>query len=250
MRPPTLSLLAALALGCASEPSTTDPEPTTTAGNEEVAPSEAAATHGRHRHGHDRPGHHHDFSDVERFARIFDDPERDAWQKPDEVVALMELSAGQSVVDLGAGTGYFLSRLSAAVGAEGQVLALDVEPAMVEHMEARIEQEQLANTHARAVAPDDPGLEPASVDAILIVDTWHHIDARESYSAKLFQALRPGGHVYVVDFTREAPHGPPPEMRLTPLQVAEELSSAGFEIHTLEEELPHQYVVRATRPVE
>ncbi len=206
--------------------------------------------HGRHDHGHHGQGAHHDFSDVERFAEIFDDPERDSWQKPDEVVGLLGLQPGQTVADLGAGTGYFLSRLSAAVGPEGAVLALDVEPNMVAHMEARIEREGLANATARAVPTDAPGLEPNSVDVILIVDTWHHIGEREAYAAKLFTALRPGGSVYVVDFTMDSPQGPPAEMRLTTLQVAEELGAAGFEIHTLEETLPHQYVVQATRPTE
>jgi predicted methyltransferase len=254
-----LSFAMILLTACgSSEPAETD-EPTaeTDSGGEaeaddaeHAANAEGGPTHGRHQHGHHGQGHDHDFSDVERFAAIFDDPERDEWQKPDEVVALMALEPGQTVADLGAGTGYFLSRLSNAVGPEGRVLGLDVEPNMVAHMEERIAHESLANVEARVVPTDDPGLEPASVDAILIVDTWHHIGEREVYSEKLFAALKPGGAVFVVDFTREAPHGPPAEMRLSPLTVAEELSSAGFEIGTLEETLPHQYMVQATKPAE
>jgi len=248
-----LSFAMILLAACgSSEPAETD-EPTTetdSGGEAEAGAGEHEHTHGRHQHGHHGQGHDHDFSDVERFAAIFDDPERDEWQKPDEVVALLELEAGQAVADLGAGTGYFLSRLSAAVGPEGRVLALDVEPNMVAHMEERIAAEELANTEARVVPTDGPGLEPASVDAILIVDTWHHVGEREAYAEKLFAALKPGGAVFVVDFTRDAPHGPPAEMRLSPLQVAEELAPAGFEISTLEETLPHQYVVRATKPAE
>lgn len=237
-------------MACGSSEAEPEPEPAAaeTSGGEET--TEPQHTHGRHHHGHHGQGHDHDFSDVERFAAIFDDPERDSWQKPDEVVSLMALEPGQTVADIGAGTGYFLSRLSAAVGSEGRVIGLDVEPNMVAHMEQRIASESLANTEAAVVPTDDPGLEAASVDAILIVDTWHHIGERDDYSAKLFAALKPGGSVFVVDFTRDAPHGPPPEMRLSPLTVAEELASAGFEIQTLEETLPHQYMVRATRPAE
>ena len=248
-----LSLAMILLAACSSaEPAETD-EPTTETDSGGEAETETAhggerPTHGRHPHGHHGQGHDHDFSDVERFAAIFDDPERDEWQKPDQVVALMALEPGQTVADLGAGTGYFLSRLSAAVGPEGRVLGLDVEPNMVAHMQERIASESLTNVEARVVPIDGPGLEAASVDAILIVDTWHHIGEREDYSAKLFDALKPGGAVFVVDFTREAPHGPPAEMRLSPLVVAEELSSAGFEIRTLEETLPHQYMVRADKP--
>lgn len=244
MRRLTLSMILLAACGAPTDAPPSEDE--TTGG--ETAEAEPQHTHGRHEHGHHGQGHDHDFSDVERFAAIFDDPERDEWQKPDEVVALLALEAGQTVADLGAGTGYFLSRLSNAVGPEGQVLGLDVEPNMVAHMEERIAAEQLPNIEARVVPTDDPGLEPASADAILIVDTWHHIAERETYAAKLFAALKPGGSVFVVDFTADSPHGPPAAMRLTPLQVAEELAPAGFEILTLEESLPYQYVVRATKP--
>ena len=255
MRTRCFSLLLALTLACSggeTSESGSGGEPTSggeaTGGGEAENGHAPGGTHGRHHHGHHGQGHDHDFSDVERFARIFDDPERDSWQKPDHVVSLLDLAPGQTVVDLGAGTGYFLSRLSAAVGPEGRVLALDVEPNMVRHMEARIAEEELANAEARVVPTDDPQLETAGADAILIVDTWHHVAEREAYAAKLFAGLRPGGSVFIVDFTREAPHGPPAEMRLTAAEVSEELAAAGFEIATLDEELPHQYVVRATRP--
>ena len=193
---------------------------------------------------HGGGGHAHDFSDVERFAEIFDDPERNEWQHPAEVVALLGLAEGMTVVDLGAGTGYFVPHLATAVGTSGRVLALDVEPNMVAHMRERFEAAKLVNARAQIVQPDDPGIEPGSVDRILIVDTWHHITERERYSAFLRAALRPGGEIFVVDFTPESPHGPPPAMRLPAEKVAAELSSAGLEVEILEEVLPWQYVVR------
>src|SRR5690606_20382507 len=149
------------------------------------------ATHGGH--AHHGGGYQMDFSEVERFARHFDGPERAAWQKPDEVVRLLELSPGAIVADIGAGTGYFLAPLSRAVGPKGRVLALDVEPNMVEYMKRRTQREALANVEARTVAPDDPGLAANSVDRVLIVNTWHHIGNRTQYATKLAQALRPGG---------------------------------------------------------
>jgi SAM-dependent methyltransferase len=201
-------------------------------------------------HPHARAGHHtgghHDFSDVERFARMFDDPARDEWQRPADVVALLELEPGLRVVDLGAGTGYFLPHLAPAVPG-GEVLALDTEPAMVAHMERRIADAGITNVSARVVTPDDPGLEPVSVDRILIVDTWHHIGDRERYAARLREALRPGGFVLVVDFTPQSPYGPPPAMRLPAEQVVRELEVAGLSAHVVDEQLPYQYVVRAAR---
>lgn len=209
----------------------------------------AAAHPGHGGEGHHGPGMHHDFSDVARFAAMFDDPERDQWQRPGEVTSLLELSAGSVVADLGAGTGYFEPHLSRAVGDSGRVLALDVEPAMVAHMRERFSQAGLANAEVRVVDGDDPGLEPSTIDRVLIVDTWHHIDDRPVYAAKLARALRPGGFVLIVDFTQDAPHGPPPAMRLSPAEVVAELNEGGLVARALPDEtLPYQYVIRADLP--
>lgn len=202
---------------------------------------------GDHAHHHHGQGHNHDFSDVERFRAIFDDPARDAWQRPQEVVGHLALTQGAVVADVGAGTGYFLPHLSRGVGAEGRVLALDVEPAMVEHMQARIAEAELANAEARECPTDSPGLDPESVDRVLIVDTWHHISEREAYAARLAEALRPDGFVLVVDFTEDSPHGPPASMRLGAEEVAGELEAGGLTPEILEETLPYQYIVRASR---
>ena len=214
-------------------------------GSSQASSEEPGHSHTHPGHGH-HGGHHHSFADVERFERIFDDPARDEWQRPADVVAMLELSPGMTVADVGAGTGYFMPHLAEAVGPEGRVLALDTEPNMVEHMRSRAEEAGLGTVEARAVSPGDPGLEPGSVDRILIVDTWHHIAERPAYAARLAEALRPGGFVLVVDFTRDAPEGPPPEMRLSPETVVEELNAA-LDAELLEEELPRQYVVRARR---
>src|SRR5262245_6988034 len=113
-RPLALLLL----LGCAATPAASAEPPT----------AKPAASHDGHQHqhhGHGKAGYHMDFSEVEHFARQFDGPERDAWQKPAEVVRFLDLGAGQVVADIGAGTGYFLPLLSKTAGADGRVLALD-----------------------------------------------------------------------------------------------------------------------------
>jgi cyclopropane fatty-acyl-phospholipid synthase-like methyltransferase len=197
---------------------------------------------------HDHEKHHaHRFDDAEAWAKEFDDPSRDEWQKPDEVVRAMALSPGMVVADLGAGTGYFLGRLSRAVGPDGKVLALDVEASMVEHMKKRAAAEGLANVEARAVAPDDPNLAPASVDRILVVNTWHHLPERDRYAVKLAAALKAGGELWIVDFTKESPRGPPAEFRFPPQEVMGALSGASLEPSLVEESLPHQFIVKAVR---
>lgn len=199
-------------------------------------------------HGHDHSGHHeHSFADAEKWAEKFDDPARDSWQMPNEVVRLMGLQEGMTVADLGAGTGYFLPYLSAAVGDGGEVDALDVEPAMVAYMERRIEREKLSNVKPRVVPGDDPELEDGSMDRILIVDTWHHIAERRLYAEKLLAGLRPGGELWIVDWTKESPMGPPPEFRIPPDFVMKTLQEAGFQVELVEEPLPRQYVIKGRR---
>jgi ubiquinone/menaquinone biosynthesis C-methylase UbiE len=164
------------------------------------------------------------------------------------VVAALHLAPGSRVADLGAGTGYFLPHLSRAVGPTGKVLGLDIEPDMVRYMTERAAREGLANVEARQVALDDPGLPAGSVDRVLIVDTWHHIDGRAAYAARLRAALAPGGAVYVVDFKQDAHRGPPPELRIKPEQVAEELRRGGLAASITDVALPEQYVVVGRAP--
>ncbi|MEE2776880.1 MAG: methyltransferase [Acidobacteriota bacterium] len=192
---------------------------------------------------HGSRGMHHDFSDVERYSKMFDDPDRAAWQKPAELLAALGVEAGMTVADVGAGTGFFLSHLADAVRPDGHVLALDVEAKMVDFMRERITSEQLASVEARKIAPDDPGLEDGSVDRILIVNVWHHIDDRDRYAGVLRAALATGGSVAVVDYDAQSPHGPPKKHRLAPEVVKSELEAGGLSVEILEETLPYQYVV-------
>jgi len=210
-------------------------------------PDTHAHAHGGHHahagdHGH---GLHKDFSDVDAHARMFDSAERDAWQKPDEVVALLALTPGATVADIGAGTGYFEPYLARAVGEAGHVLALDAEPKMVAHMTERFAQSGIGNAAARVVSAGDPGLGAASVDRILIVNTWHHISERTAYATSLRAALRPGGVLAIVDFTAESDIGPPAEHRVSAAEVVAELAAGGFDAELASETLPKQYVVLA-----
>ena len=189
-----------------------------------------------HGEGAAHGGMQHSFEGAEKWAAVFDDPARDAWQKPDEVVALLAIEPGMTVADLGAGTGYFLARLSRAVGESGRVIATDLEPDMVRYMGERATREGLANVEVRQVAADDPGLDAGAVDRVLVVDVWHHISDRVAYARKLAAALRPGGRVVIVDFTMESPEGPPVEHRLEAATIVGELEAAGLAAAVLDED--------------
>ncbi len=211
------------------------------------ADGEHAADHhqeGAHGHAEGEPQPHgHRFDNPEDYAERWNSPERDEWQKPDEVMKLMGVGEGMTVVDIGAGTGYFVEQLAPVVDSSGKVLALDIEQSMVDYVNEQAEQQGVDNIEARKVAVDDPQLDDASVDRILTVNTWHHIPERVAYAEKLLDALKPGGKVVVVDYTMEADQGPPKKMRLEPSEVVDELEQAGFETEVAEESLPKQYVV-------
>ncbi len=247
-----LASILAMGVSCA-RPAVVEPDEAAMHDDHEGTESARAGGHhhhesGDHPHGdrHDGQGMHHGFDDPERWSKVFDNPERDAWQMPDAVVAAMQMKPGMTVADIGAGTGYFLSRLAQAVGPSGKVLALDVEPSLVEHMRERAAGAGLSNVEAKVVDPADPGLPPASVDRILIVNTWHHIADRSAYAAKLARALKPGGELHVVDFDVDSPRGPSADHKLAPDAVIEELRAGGFEARTISEPLPDQYVVVGT----
>ena len=104
------------------------------------------------------PTAHHGFGDVAHWAGIFESADRAKWQKPDEVVRALDLKPGQTVIDIGAGTGYFTRRFAKAVGPSGAVIGLDVEPGMVDYMKADAKKLGLQNYHARVVKADDPEL--------------------------------------------------------------------------------------------
>lgn len=175
---------------------------------------------------------------------MFDDPNRDEWQQPDRVVSALSITPGMTVADVGAGTGYFERRLAAAVGANGRVLAIDVEPDMIRYVKERAAREGTPNVEPRLATPADAALGTAAVDRVLIVDTWHHIPARDAYAKKLAAALKPGGFVLVVDFTQQTDRGPPKMHRIPPAQVAKELEAGGLHTSTVDAGLPDQFVIK------
>ena len=188
----------------------------------------------------------HRFEHADEWAKRFDDPSRDAWQQPDKVVAALGLAPTMTVADVGAGTGYFTVRLARAVP-QGQVIATDIEPDMVRYLGERATREGLTNIRTVLAGADDPKLPPASVDRILVVDVWHHVADRPRYAAGLANALRPGGKLFIVDFTQAATHGPPKEHRLAPEAIVADLRGAGLDAAVDPTQLPEQYIVAGTR---
>jgi cyclopropane fatty-acyl-phospholipid synthase-like methyltransferase len=181
----------------------------------------------------------HRFDDAEKWAARFEDPGRDAWQKPDEVIAALALKPDAVVADIGAATGYFPVRLARALP-EGRVYGVDIEPSMVEYLGHRAQREGLGNLQAVLAAADDPKL-PEPVDLVLVVNTYHHIEQRPAYFERLRAKLKPAGRLAIIDFRKGQPMGPPEAHRIDAAQVRAELESAGYALAAEHAFLPNQH---------
>ncbi len=191
---------------------------------------------------------HHPPTSTSAYIRALEDPARNAWQKPEEVVAKLGLKPGETVADIGAGSGYFTVRLARAVGPSGKVYAVDIDPGMLEYIRQRAKKDHLENIQTILAGAHDPKLAPASVDLIFICDTLHHISEREKYYPLLARALKPGGRLVDVDFHKRAlPLGPPVGMKISRKALIEEVKPAGFHLVKDYEFLPYQYFVIFTR---
>ncbi len=189
---------------------------------------------------------HMNHSDFETLIKRFENPEREKWQKPDVIIQSMGDLKNKTVVEIGSGTGYFTLRLAKA-GAH--VLACDVDDRFINYLRHRIDTTDISpgNIIPRKVAFDDPMISQETADLALIVNTYHHIDHRSEYFAKVKKGLKQDGILVVIDFKKEeTPMGPPKEIRVPPEQVRSELQEAGFsDFDIIVDMLPYQYIVKA-----
>jgi ubiquinone/menaquinone biosynthesis C-methylase UbiE len=147
---------------------------------------------------------------------------------PERVIAALDLKHGESVADIGAGTGYFTIRLAKSA-LKPVVYAVDIEPSMVEYTFGRAKQELLDNVIGVTADTDRTNL-PAPVDVVLIVDTFHHLPNRVAYFQGLKQQLKPGARLAIIDWRTDSSEGPPVEFRYSPEQISAELAQAGFSL--------------------
>jgi SAM-dependent methyltransferase len=181
----------------------------------------------------------HSFGDAEKWAKEFDDPQRDSWQKPDEVLDALHLKRTDKVADIGAGTGYFSVRIAKRVP-DGKAFAVDIEPDMLRYIGERAHHEHLNVLVPVRATGDSPNI-PEPVDVVLVVDTYHHIENRVSYLAKLRDSLVPNGRVAIIDFKADAPDGPPLQDRIPPERTISEFDAAGYSLVETNTFLPRQY---------
>ncbi len=180
--------------------------------------------------------------DPKAYIAMLDDPARDEYQKPHEVITALNLKTGEVIADIGAGSGYFTFRLARHVGDTGRVYAVDVSPDMVLHLNRRIRDLQAKNVVSILSAPDDPLLADASIDRFFICDTWHHIAGHARYLALMKRMLKAGGQVVMIEFKKaKTPVGPPLEMRIDRDDLLKEMETNGFHLEAEHTFLPYQY---------
>jgi arsenite methyltransferase len=185
---------------------------------------------------------HHLHQDTPAYISFLEDPKRDAYQKPQQVIQALNLRQGEVVADIGAGSGYFSFRLAQHVGPTGRVYAVDVAPDMILHLNRKIRSTGVQNVVTILADANDPLLPDASVDRFFICDTWHHIEKQTQYLSLMKKMLKPGGQIVMIDFQKkELPVGPRVEMKIAREDLIRQMESEGFELIKEHTFLPYQY---------
>ena len=180
--------------------------------------------------------------DPKAYIAMLEDPKRDGYQKPHEVLMALDLKPGETIADIGSGSGYFSLRFAAHVGEEGRVFAVDIDPEMVRHLNRRVRDAGVRNVQTVLAEPNDPLLPDGSVDRFVVVDTWHHIEDQRGYLALMKKILKPGGQIVMIDFQkRELPIGPPMEMKIAREDLVRQMEGNGFHLVKEHTFLPYQY---------
>lgn len=161
---------------------------------------------------------------------VYEGFDRDDWQKPDEVIALLGVDEGAKVADIGAGGGYFTFKLARVVGDTGRIYAVDVDEDMVAFLEKRAAADGVANVEVIHGKLDDPLLPDGRADLVFSSNTYHHVEQRSDYFARLRTDLAPGGRVAILDlndhhwFPRIFGHATPKQT------IVDEMTAAGYRL--------------------
>jgi len=181
-------------------------------------------------------------NDPAAYIGALEDPKRDVYQKPREVLAALKIKPGEVVADIGAGSGYFTFRLAEQVGKQGKVYAVDVSPDMILHLNRRIRDLKATNVVSVLADPDDPLLPEGKINRFFFSDSWHHIESQNKYLALMKTLLKSGGEIVMIDFhKKELPFGPPMQMKIAREDLIKQMAANGFHLTKEHTFLPYQY---------
>jgi ubiquinone/menaquinone biosynthesis C-methylase UbiE len=170
------------------------------------------------------PSHRFDPANMHKL----EDPARLQWLPPDAIAERIGLLEGMVAVDIGAGTGFFAIPMARRLGETGKVIALDVEPAMLERLRSKAEGLRIETVQGSAEAT---GLPDRCADLVLMANVWHELDDRRAGAEEARRVLRDGGRLAIVDWRPDCapPPGPPSDHRIGEQQVAAELEEFGWQ---------------------
>ncbi len=175
---------------------------------------------------------------------LLEGPDRDAYQRPEQIMDTLLIGDGSTVADLGAGGGWFTVRLSRRVGPNGRVYAEDIQPQMIEAIERRVQREGLRNVKTVLGTPTDPKIPDASLDAVLIVDAYHEIEQPITLLRNVAKSLKRTGMIGIVNYKKDGGGpGPAMEERVDAEQVIGDARAAGLGLRKRENFLRYQYLL-------
>ena len=178
-----------------------------------------------------------------------DRPEREDEEKSSRLLGALELRDGETVVDLGAGSGYFTFRIAPRVGKAGKVLAVEIQDEMLQKIRQRALALKITNVEVVKCSETDPKLPVKGVDLVLMVDVYHELAYPFEVMTKIRDALKPGGRVFVVEYRKEDPGVLIKQVhKMSVEQVKKEMKAVGLtHVRTLET-LPLQHIVIFKNP--
>jgi ubiquinone/menaquinone biosynthesis C-methylase UbiE len=171
-------------------------------------------------------------------------PEREREEKPDRLVELLGLKAGQSVADIGAGTGYISWRMARKVGSEGKIYAVEIQREMLDLLERNMKQRDVTNVVSVLGTITDPKLPADSIDLVIMVDVYHEFSHPHEMMQNIVRALKPGGRVAFVEYRAEDPDVPIKRVhKMSEAQVKKETAFLGLKWEKTISELPQQHLI-------
>ena len=170
--------------------------------------------------------------------------EREQEEAPSKAIEALDLKPGMVIADIGAGSGYYTSRMAKKVAPAGRVYATDIQPGMIAILERRIKAENLTNVTPVLGAMDDPSLPTQSIDLAIMVDVYHELQQPQLFLQRLKAAFKPGGRLVLLEFRKEDPTVPILEVhKMSVAEVKQELEAEGFVLDKVIDVLPWQHII-------
>jgi SAM-dependent methyltransferase len=177
-------------------------------------------------------------------AAWLDRGERQREENTELSLRLLDVATGSVVADIGAGSGYYSSRLARMVGPSGRVYANDIQQAMLDIIRDRIARERIPNIELVLGTTTDPRLPRGAVDLAIMVDVYHEFSEPQVMLRRIRESLKPAGRLILLEYRGEDATVPIlPAHKMTVAQAKTEVEAEGFRLATVKEDLPWQHVL-------